>query len=267
MSRQAKTITRATRAKNTKFVFDKYTVSFSDKLAQQYKPIIYKYKCNSGSPKCLYYRIVLSEETKMSCIQYFYYWEDQRCYLPGASHRYDYEPIFIYLQGNESFPYRIVNAGLGSPYCKLHKNEIRPRTGIRQIVEGWFDTTLSPKKYFPWGKNGKVRYSGCSQVYPLSNGGDLQFQDRLHPCFGIRECSNVFSGAKNHLRGEIFDPRFEKLTDGVLEEWYFQHYSDRKDSPFGHDIADPFSSPYIKYHRPTQSEVQSYHKKKKRKYH
>jgi hypothetical protein len=74
----------------------------------------------------------------------------------------------------------------------------------------------------------------------------------------------VFSGAKNHLRGEIFYLHLEKLTDDLLEKWYFQHYGNRNDSPFGHDIADPFSVPHIKYHRPTQLEVQSYHKKKKR---
>jgi hypothetical protein len=39
MSRQTKTITRASRARNARFVFDTYIVSFSDKIAQQYKPL------------------------------------------------------------------------------------------------------------------------------------------------------------------------------------------------------------------------------------
>ena len=47
-----------------------------------------------------------------------------------------------------------------------------------------------------------------------------------HSSFGIREFSNVFSGAAGP--GKIFEPRLEKLTDYVLEEWCFRHYSYRK---------------------------------------
>jgi hypothetical protein len=71
------------------------------------------------------------------------------------------------------------------------------------------------------------------------------------------------------IKGAIFlvllIDMIKNLIDDLLEKWYFQHYSDRNDSSFGHDIADPFSAPYIKYHRSTQLEVQSYHKKIKKK--
>jgi hypothetical protein len=48
-----------------------------------------------------------------------------------ASHTYDYEAIFIYLNGDDPYPQLIVNGGLGRPECGFHKNEIRPRAGER----------------------------------------------------------------------------------------------------------------------------------------
>ena len=240
---------------NTKFVFHDYEVSYSREFANRYKPIIYSNKCESGPPEAAYYRIVTNEETKDLCIQYFYYWEHQNCLDFMASHRYDYEPLFIYIRKNDSFPSRIVNAGKGTEArCPFHKNEIRPRTGVRQTIGSFFDVTLSPQDCFPWGKDGTVRYRGCSQEYPLAGNKDLQFED-MHPRFGIRACSNVFSGAEEHLVGEKFNPDLKELTDTVLEEWYYNHYIDDDDMPFGHDIANPFSYPYIKYFHPTKEEV------------
>jgi len=46
----------------------------------------------------------------------------------------------------------------------------------------------------------------------------------------------------------------KKLKDTVLRKWYFHHYGDANDMPFGHDIADPFTSPYIKFHKPSKEE-------------
>jgi hypothetical protein len=251
-----KTSTNNSNGENTKFVFQDYRISFSDEFATRYKPIVYSYKCESGPPKAVYYRIVTNNETKDSCIEYFYYWAHQNCIDFVASHRYDYEPIFIYLRNNDdSFPSRIVNGGEGSePRCRFHKNEIRPRTGVRQIIGSFFEVSLSPQDYYPWGKDGTVKYRGCSQIYPLIGNKDLQFED-IHPRFGIRQCSNVFSGAEEHLVGDIFDPPLKELTDTILEEWYYNHYNEEDDMPFGHDIADPFSYPYIKYHHPSKAEV------------
>jgi hypothetical protein len=74
----------------------------------------------------------------------------------------------------------------------------------------------------------------------------LQFE-KQHSLFGIRACSNVYSGAPYDLQGKRFDPPLKQLTDEVLKEWYFNHYKKDDDMPFGHDVADPFSYPYIKY--------------------
>ena len=55
-----------------------------------------------------------------------------------------------------------------------------------------------------------------AKTYPLSGGRDLQFEQE-HPLFGIRACSNVFSGAGYDLQGERFDPQLKRLTDPVLK--------------------------------------------------
>ena len=69
----------------------------------------------------------------------------------------------------------------------------------------------------------------------------MQFEECIHVLAFVR-CSNVFSGAKEHLVGDILTP-LKELTDTVLEEWYYNHYNEEDDMPFGHDIADPFSYP------------------------
>jgi hypothetical protein len=233
---------------NSAYVFPKYKVLFSEKLARAYKPIVYSHECLSGRPQAVYYRIIVKkEQRKELCIQYFFYWAYQYCM--AASHRYDYEPIFIFLKerdDDDDNPYLIVNGGLGGPDCNFHKIEIRPRHGRREKFESHFEVKMSPKEYYPFGKDGNVAYEGCSQKYPLE-GNDLQF-DGLRPLFGIRACSNIFSGAGHDLQGEKFNPPLKRLTDRVLKQWYFKHYNDEDDMPFGHDVADPFTSPYIKYH-------------------
>jgi hypothetical protein len=83
------------------YVLPKYRVYFDDELAKTHKPMIYSHECLSGDPTAVYYRIISKVkedndvDTKELCIQYFFYWDCQHCMM--ASHRYDYEPIFIYL--------------------------------------------------------------------------------------------------------------------------------------------------------------------------
>ena len=98
----------------------------------------------------------------------------------------------------------------------------------------------------------------------MNTGKDLQFKG-LHPLFGIRACSNVFSGARYDLQGDIFNPPLKRLTDRIFTQWYFKHYNHEDDMPFGHDVADPFKFPYIKYHpakiRSSQAELIDYNDK------
>src|SRR5437867_4066631 len=110
--------------KRSMYVLENYKVFFSDELARKYEPIVYSGECLSGDPEAVYYRIIKNEKQEF-CIQYFYYWLYQECMM--ASHGYDYEPIFIYLESNNPDPYLIVNGGSGLPDCNFHKNEVRPR--------------------------------------------------------------------------------------------------------------------------------------------
>ena len=250
----------------TKYALEGYRVFFSSKLARQYEPIVYSGECTSGDPEALYYRILQNDdggdgEKNEFCIQYFYYWKYQNCLM--ASHGYDYEPIFIYLKSDDSSPYLIVNGGFGTPDCYFHKNEVRPRKGKRDSDIRHVTTNLSPQPFYPFGQDGNLKYDACVKTYPLDTGEDLQFEKGYHALFGIRACSNVFSGAQGDLHGHRFDPPLKKLTDRVLSKWYFHHYQNTNDMPFGHDIADPFSSPYIKFHKPSKEEVERLSKQRR----
>jgi hypothetical protein len=114
----------------SKYALAQYGVLFDDILAHKFKPIAYYHECLSGDPDSLYYRIVVNKsDTKIDfCLQYFFYWSYQWCLM--SSHRYDYEPIFVYLGkdlddeskfDDDSFDFDssltislIVNGGLGS---------------------------------------------------------------------------------------------------------------------------------------------------------
>ena len=240
---------------STKYALEGYKVFFSTKLARQYEPIVYAGDSISGDPAAVYYRILQNYNNEF-CIQYFYYWEYQNC--PPASHYYDYEPIFIYLTFDDPKPYLIVNGGFALGYgCNFHKNEVRPRKGKRDRDTQQVTTNLSPYPFYPFGKDGNLKYHGCVKTYPLDSGEDLRFEGNSNrPLFGIRACSNVFSGAQDDLHGHKFNPSLKRLTDKVLSKWYFNHYKRTNDMPFGHDIANPFSRPYIKFHKPSREEVE-----------
>ncbi|HKG30476.1 MAG TPA: hypothetical protein VKA91_04335 [Nitrososphaeraceae archaeon] len=173
-----------------------------------------------------------------------------------ASQGYDYEPIFIYLKSDNSNHYLIVNGGFGTPGCHFHKNELCPRKGKRDSDILHVTTNLSPYPFYPFGRDGNVEYHACVSIYPLDIGKDLQFEEEFRPLFGIRACSNIFSGAQGDLHGHRFKPPLKRPTDRVLDEWYFHHFENADDMPFGHDIADPFTSPHIKFYKPSKEEVE-----------
>jgi hypothetical protein len=160
----------------------------------------------------------------------------------GASHRYDYEPIFIYINNyGSSFSslHMIANGGFSGPQCGFHVNEIRPKEGESNNSPTSFSEKMCPEPYYPFGKDGTVNCEGCATYYPL-DGDDLTFEGN-HPLFGIVACSNVFSGGRFSLRWEKFNPPLIRLDDSTLDKWYFQHYDSSEDMPFGHDTANPFS--------------------------
>jgi hypothetical protein len=146
-------------------------------------PIIYSHECSSGPPEAAYYRVVADKEANDLCIQYFFFWKYQHCFM--VPHKYDYEPIFLYLKRTEKYPYLIVNIGIGGPICRFTKIEIRSKSGKKDTFDVFFKTNLSPAPYYPFGKKGKVQYEGCSRKYPLERARDLQFKDTHHSSVSV----------------------------------------------------------------------------------
>src|SRR5215210_6095425 len=107
----------------------------------------------------VYYRIVKNDKQEF-CIQYFYYWKHQSCIF--SSHRYDDEPIFIYLRSDSHFVHLIVNDGFGQTDYNFHKNEVRPSTGTRDTMVQRITVNFSPYLHYPFGREGSVEYRLCN---------------------------------------------------------------------------------------------------------
>ncbi len=226
---------------------------FSDKMAEMFKPIIYGGEYSEPEPEGIYYRVLYRPELETICIQYYVYWLDQDCLglLPIADHRYDYEPIFIYVKPPKPFPIGIVNAGYSKGLgmsCRFHKTEIRMKEfAERDFSEYETKYKTSPEPYYPFGSSEGLDGSTCIKKYPIV--GAIYLSD-LQPLFGIASCSHVFSGAEKDLHGKVLSIPLKRLDDKVLHEWYFEHHKDPRDEPFGHDVSDAFDFPYIKYSDP-----------------
>jgi hypothetical protein len=97
--------------KISQFTIPSLTTYFSDAFASLYQPIIYGREYSFPPPEGIYYRIILSESLGEFSIQYNVYWLDQNCLgrLPIADHKYDYEPIFIFVRPPKRYPVGIIN--------------------------------------------------------------------------------------------------------------------------------------------------------------
>ena len=221
-----------------------------DTMAEMFKPIIYGGDYSEPEPEGIYYRMLYRPDLKTMCLQYYVYWLDQNCLglLPVADHRYDYEPIFIYLKPPNPFPIGIVNAGYSKGLglsCRFHKTEIRMKDFVeRDFSEYEAKYKTSPEPFYPFGNSDGLDGSTCVKKYPIA--GSIYLSD-LHPMFGITSCSHVFSGAEKELRGRVLSIPLRRLDDKVLHEWYFEHHKDPREEPFGHDVSDAFDFPFIKY--------------------
>ena len=146
------------------------------------------------------------------------YWLEQNCLglLPIADHKYDYEPIFIYVKAPVEFPVGIVNGGYSrslGPSCRFHKTEIRMKEyGERDFTEYEFDYKTSPEPFYPFGGSYGLSGSTCIKKYPIAG---AIYMDELHPLFSITSCSHVFSGAEKELHGEVMSIPLKRLNDQV----------------------------------------------------
>ncbi|MFB5601213.1 MAG: hypothetical protein ACE5SW_13415 [Nitrososphaeraceae archaeon] len=240
----------------SRYLFDSLKLYYSDDFANMYRPIIYsglEYIHENDptiNPEGMYYRIVSDQLKGEYCIQYFIYWLEQNCteFLNISNHRYDYEPIYVYIKPPNLIPVGVVNAGKSqilSFRCRFHKTEIRRvEYTNRDRVEYPYLFTSSPEPFFPFGgQNGRVGRN-CIKTYPLA--GSI-YLDQLRPLFGINSCFHSFSGSESSLIGKPFNIPLRKLTDEILTTWFFNHYKNEDEEPFGHDVSNPFRFPFIQY--------------------
>lgn len=247
------TLTDAT----SEYVLPNLQVYFSDLMAEAYQPIIYSanqfYDPDNRcvQPEGMYYRIVYDDLKNEYCIQYYVYWLEQECtgILGISNHKYDYEPIFVYIQPSEALPIGIINSGeskvLGLNQCRFHKTEIRRKEySVRDDVEKPYSFTTSASPYYPFGGSNGIEGRNCNKRYPIA--GSIYFSGNS-PMFAIASCFHAFSGAESLLKGERINILLKKLDDNTLTEWFKNHYRKQDEEPFGHDVSNPFEFPFIKY--------------------
>jgi hypothetical protein len=170
-----------------------------------------------------------------------------------SNHKYDYEPIYVFIRPAALEPIGVVNSGASkeppmSLECRFHKTEIRRQEYIsRDEIEQCYSFTTSPSPFYPFGGNYGQKAMNCVKKYPLA--GAIYFE-KYRPLFGIYACYHIFSGAEDILKGKTLDIPLRQLNDDVLDEWYWNHYKSKDEEPFGHDISNPFEFPFIKYFDP-----------------
>ena len=204
---------------DSEYVLPSLKIFFSDELAQTYQPLIFsgdKYDENDPSiqPEGIYYRIARDALEQEYCIQYYVYWLEQNCtkFIGISNHRYDYEPIFVYLKPADPRPVGIVNSGQGKQLgilCRFHKAEVRRiEYQVRDPIEEKHPFTTSRSPFYPFGGENGVQGENCVKRYPIS--GSIYY-DKWRPMFGIDTCFHSMSGAEGALHGQSISNPTEKI--------------------------------------------------------
>ncbi len=231
----------------SKYSSDKTDVGYCDELARDLCPILFDSKDGNATkpfpPEAAYYRIYSKEEDL--CVLYEIYWKEQIC--TGKDHKFDYEQVQVHmgLQGKIT---SVVVSAKGSPALSFHGVHVfLPRKGTN-----WYGThyRTSPKESFPWG--GEYGRSNVTEVFEFPI-GDLKFLGS-NPSLFVATCYHAFEGIsplaferkKEFLESHRIPLKTKRLDDKVLDMWYNLNVENR----FGHDISNPFESPFIKYHPP-----------------
>lgn len=236
-------------SQSSKYLTNRLRLSFCDNLALEYAPIVYGGRFGEPKADALYYRLLSDMGLNEICLQYYMYWPEQICTGGAfASHRYDYEPIFLFLRPPGEHCYKAVNGGFSSRMdCRFHKTEIHMTGASRDDMETPHRCRTSPAPFYPFGGEQGQEIVSCVKQYPLE--ASVYFLDH-HPVFGLRQCSHVFSGDAEFFSEPKIDVPLRRLADGVLDEWYFRHYEARDEEPFGHDVSNVFEYPHVKYFDP-----------------
>ena len=88
----------------------------------------------------------------------------QNCtkFIGISNHKYDYEPIFVFIKPPNPIPYGIVNSGQSRARafgdCRFHKTEVRIREyPERDRIEEPFSFTTSRSPFYPFGGESGIR--------------------------------------------------------------------------------------------------------------
>ncbi len=236
-------------SETSKYLVSNLNLFFCDTLAMDYAPVIYGGQYSEPRAEAVYYRILSEGRSNELCLQYYVYWPEQVC-LGGtlASHKYDYEPILLFLRPPREQCYKVVNGGLSIRLdCRFHKTEVHIAGVRRDAEESPFRCKTSPAPFYPFGGKTGQEIVNCVKQYPLE--GSVYFLDH-HPVFGLRECSHVFSGDAKYFCEPKLEVPLRRLTDTLLDEWYHRHHESDDEEPFGHDVSNPFQFPHVKYFDP-----------------
>lgn len=221
------------------------------RIADDYKPEIYKDTSGTPapnySPDAGYYRILKGYDPYTGfdayLIQYYLYWAYQDCF--AKDHKYDYEPIFIWVENIGDKPYRVAYDRW--QWLDIHLHEIH-RTDL------WSSTTSDGKydmpagvytqhrSYFPSGKLQYTQDSGKDLWLHTLSTSLQDYWNGTHVKLNHANCYNTFDVEFPDPVGPLEPYPLMSLDDAQLRTWYRIIVDDPGPDvmPFKHDIADSF---------------------------
>jgi hypothetical protein len=219
-------------------------------IAEYYRPRLYLGPLSDQCPDEVYYRVIkgidIWAKSDAYLIQYFAYWDVQI----APYHKYDYEPIFIYVRNIGEKPYRVAydRCDAFGPHKGKHIHEIHRTYSCIDPENGLHDkeTHTNDKAYYPYGKrhySAKVNLSDISTSLKDNWAGN---QVKL----GIANLWHTFDTDISDIECPYCE--LEPLTDAVLITAYREQLTEEGNvEAFKYDISDPFKGVFWEdhYHR------------------
>jgi hypothetical protein len=211
-------------------------------IAEDYAPMLYT-KLGLKCPDEVYYRVIKGKDSYVGfdayLIQYFAYWDYQ--YAPY--HKYDYEPIFIYVRNLGDRPYRVAYDRCDTEDMTKHYHEIHRYYSCIDPEDGPHDkdTHTNDKAYYPYGRRD---YTAKVNLLRIST-SLINNWDGNHVKLGIANPWHTFD---TDLLGKFECPVYElsPLTDAELKKAYKP--LKLLVEPFKYDISDPFDNLFWEDH-------------------
>nr|QNO44835.1 hypothetical protein OMIELODL_00005 [Methanosarcinales archaeon ANME-2c ERB4]QNO46584.1 hypothetical protein DLPLDLPG_00004 [Methanosarcinales archaeon ANME-2c ERB4] len=232
------------------------TAYIASRVAEIYKPMLYNRA--DQCPDTVYYRVVKGydpyAEFDAYVIQYFGYWRCQDPLDPVASHEYDYEPIFVWVQNIGDRPYRVAYDRW--EVVDWHLHDIHRTYMWSSYPNTHYDMVsnvyMQDKAYYPFGMS-EYAQDVFNDIYIHNLSTSLKNNwDGNHVRLGI---ANRYHTYDTDISGSYCgDCSLSPLTDEQLITWYRMAMDDENPCdvcdcdwselwsvmPFKYDISDPF---------------------------